>query len=149
MLPVRSICPCELHCPICHWRTHFLPPALDDEGLSDIFLIMMSSQSNKQLMSHFAFSNAVASHPIVSMLSLLLFDIHSRSISRIISNVLVLLLFRSCSILFTVSPSSRPRCRYCLDILPATSSSSSGNTLMFASLTRGFSWIASQIKVMY
>ena len=93
--------------------------------------IITSSQSKRLLMSPLAFSNAVASQPMVSLPSALFVSFHSLNISRIISNVLVLLFIRSRLIFSTEKPSSNPRWRYSWDTLSDTASSSSGNTLTF------------------
>ena len=95
-------------------------------------IFIFSSQSNRLVMYPLAFSNAVASHPIVSFPSALFFSIHSLSISRIISSVLVLLFIRNLLILSTEKPSSSPRWKYSVDTLSATASRSSGKTFTFS-----------------
>ena len=106
----------------------------------------ISSQSRRLLMSPLAFSNAVASHPIVSLPSAWLFSIHARSISRMISSVLVLLFMRNRLIFSTEKPSSKPSWRYSVDTLSATASSSSGNTWTFFIRVTGCSCCAKSKK---
>ena len=114
-----------------HWMGHFFRVPDDCFGSTTAWLSMVSSQSIRQLISHLAFSKAVARRPMVSVLSGWFFFVHSWSISRIISKVLLLLFMRNFLICSTVNPSSSPRCRYCNEILSAMASSKAGKTLTF------------------
>ena len=124
-----------------YWTTHFFPVGVAG-GLELSRIGRWSSHSLKQWISHPVFNMAVARLPMVSVSSFRFRSIHFRSISRIISIVFLRLFIRNCKISSTGSASSSPSCRYFVDTLVATSSSSSGNTCTLYNRVRGRSCCA-------